>query len=305
MNTFISPTNKEKLLIGCTKLLSDKLKINVDKKDLDITITQIINLIKDKYSNDMNIEIKTLNNICLTNVKNYYSNETGDESLLQNKISNLELKRKNILNNYNNNIINSINNNKSFVISSLNNISNNEFDLANIHLQYSDFSFKPNKLILPKYINNIMPYISLNIYINDNILTYNYICSFKNDMWDTWTTSDDYIFKLYDNKIHYSFTDYNNNLINFDLTKFNIKNIKLINNLIFINIDRYINYFENKDYLIIENTKKKYRKKINKIIDYDIIIEDNDDPYFLENLSNSQIILYENQFSLIMNYYTK
>ena len=306
MNNFISTDNKQKLFTGCSKLLSEKLNILADENDLNNIIIKLIELIKEKYKNDDNIDLKTLNNICLTNIKKHYTNENIDESLLQNKISDLELKRKEILKNYNNNVINTINNNKSFIISSLNNIYPNQFDLKIIHLNNNLLSFKPNKVILPKYINNIMPYISLNIYIDDNILTYNYICSFKNDIWDTWTTDDNYIFKITNNIINYSFTDYNNNIINFDLTKIPIKNIKIDKQYIYINVDRYISYFQNKDYIIIENSKKKYKKIISSIDNYDIIIKhDNIDKFFIENLSNSNIILYENQFSVIMNYYSK
>jgi hypothetical protein len=306
MNNFISKDNKEKLFNGCSKLLTEKLNIKVDENDLNSIIVQLIQLIKEKYINDDNIDLKTLNNICLTNVKKHYTNENIDESLLQNKISNLELKRKEILKNYNNNVINTNNNNKSFIISSLNNIYSNQFDLKIINLNYNLLSFKPNKVILPKYINNIMPYISLNIYIDDNILTYNYICSFKNDIWDIWTTDDNYIFKISNDIINYSFTDYNNNIINFDLTKVPITNININTQYIYINVDRYISYFQNKDYIIIENSKKKYKKNIASIENNNIIIKhDNIDKFFIENLSNSNIILYENQFTLIMNYYSK
>lgn len=306
MNNFISKDNKQKLFTGCSKLLSEKLNITADENDLNNIIIKLIELIKEKYINDDSIDLKTLNNICLTNIKKHYTNENIDESLLQNKISDLELKRKEILKNYNNNIINTINNNKSFIISSLNNIYHNQFDLKIINLNYNLLSFKPNKVILPKYINNIMPYISLNIYIDDNILTYNYICSFKNDIWDIWTTDDNYIFKINNNIINYSFTDYNNNIINFDLTKIPIKNTKMDKQYIYINVDRYISYFQNKDYIIIENSKKKYKKIISSIDNNDIIIKyDNIDKFFIENLSNSNIILYENQFTLIMNYYSK
>tara|TARA_B110000259_G_C14029063_1_gene405946 strand:- start:1722 stop:2642 length:921 start_codon:yes stop_codon:yes gene_type:complete len=306
MNNFISKDNKEKLFNGCSKLLTEKLSIKVDENDLNSIIVQLIQLIKEKYINDDNIDLKTLNNICLTNVKKHYTNENIDESLLQNKISNLELKRKEILKNYNNNVINTNNNNKSFIISSLNNIYSNQFDLKIINLNYNLLSFKPNKVILPKYINNIMPYISLNIYIDDNILTYNYICSFKNDIWDIWTTDDNYIFKISNDIINYSFTDYNNNIINFDLTKVPITNININTQYIYINVDRYISYFQNKDYIIIENSKKKYKKNIASIENNNIIIKhDNIDKFFIENLSNSNIILYENQFTLIMNYYSK
>jgi len=306
MNNFISKDNKQKLFNGCSKLLSEKLNISVDENDLNSIIIQLIQLIKEKYKNDNDIDLKTLNNICLTNVKKHYTNENIDESLLQNKISDLELKRKEILKNYNNNVINTNNNNKSFIISSLNNIYSNQFDLNIINLNYNLLSFKPNKVILPKYINNIMPYISLNIYIDDNILTYNYICSFKNDIWDIWTTDDNYIFKISNNIINYSFTDYNNNIINFDLTKVPITNININTQYIYINLDRYITYFQNKDYIIIENSKKKYKRMIVSIENNNIIIK-NDiiDKFFIENLSNSNIILYENQFTLIMNYYSK
>ena len=139
-----------------------------------------------------------------------------------------------------------------------------------------------------------------------SILTYNYICSFKNDIWDIWTTDDNYIFKISNNIINYSFTDYNNNIINFDLTKVPITNININTKYIYINLDRYITYFQNKDYIIIENSKKKYKKTIVYIENNNIIIK-NDiiDKFFIENLSNSNIILYENQFTLIMNYYSK
>ena len=306
MNNFISKDNKQKLFNGCSKLLSEKLNISVDENDLNSIIIQLIQLIKEKYKNDNDIDLKTLNNICLTNVKKHYTNENIDESLLQNKISDLELKRKEILKNYNNNVINTNNNNKSFIIASLNNIYSNQFDLNIINLNYNLLSFKPNKVILPKYINNIMPYISLNIYIDDNILTYNYICSFKNDIWDIWTTDDNYIFKISNNIINYSFTDYNNNIINFDLTKVPITKININTQYIYINLDRYITYFQNKDYIIIENSKKKYKRMIVSIENNNIIIK-NDiiDKFFIENLSNSNIILYENQFTLIMNYYSK
>jgi len=312
MNNFISKDNKEKLFNGSSKLLAEKLNISVDGGDLNNVIIQLIELIKDKYNNDNDIDLKTLNNICLTNVKKHYtndsndSNDSNDKSLLQNKISDLEFKRNEILKNYNNNVINTNNNNKSFIISSLNNIYSNLFDLKIINLNYNLLSFKPNKVILPKYINNIMPYISLNIYIEDNILTYNYICSFKNDIWDIWTTEDNYIFKITNNIINYSFTDYNNNIINFDLTKVPITNININTQYIYINLERYITYFQNKDYIIIENSKKKYKKIIVSIENNNIIIK-NDiiDKFFIENLSNSNIILYENQFTLIMNYYSK
>lgn len=307
MDTFISKNNKDRLFEGCTKLLSTKLQITVDKILLNDKLVEIIDLIKNtKNLNEPNIDLKTLNNICLTNIKNFYSNETGvNESIIQNKISNLELKRNDILQKYNNNVINSINNNKSFVITSLNSTSFNQYNLENINLDYNMISFRPNKLILPKYINNILPYISLNIYINNNILTYNYICSFKNDIWDTWTTDDNYIFKLENNILNYSFTDYNDNLINFDLTKIPIKNVIVKDDYIYINIDKYISYFENKSYLIVENTKKKYKKNINTINNNNIIIHNDNDKIFLNNLLISNIILYENQFSLIMNFYSK
>ena len=306
MNNFISEDNKKKIFSGCIKLLSDKLQIKVSEHDLQSVITRIIKLISDKYQNDIEVDLKTLNNICLTNVKKHYLNENLDESLLQNKISNLELKRKEIIKNYNNNIVNTITNNKSFIISSLNNHYYNVFNLETLNLNYNNVSFKPNKLILPKYINNIMPYICLNIYIDDEILTYNYVCSFKNDIWDTWITDDNYIFKLTNNTIDYSFTDYNNNIINFDLTKIRIINIDINDQYIYLNVDKYINYFHNKEYIIIENLKKKYKKSILRIDNNNIIIKhDNMDNTFIQNLSTSNIILYENQFTIIMNYYTK
>lgn len=310
MDNFISEENKNKLINGSFKLLLERFNITIDKNDLNNVIINFMKLIKEKYNNECDYDLKTLNNICLTNVKKYYteekSEEKSEEPLLQNKINNLELKRKEIIDNYNNNSINTIYNNKSFIISSLNNTHSNMFNLENINLNYNTTSFKPNKLILPKYINNIMPYICLNIYIYDKILTYNFVCSFKNDIWDTWTTDDNYIFKLNNNNINYSFTDYNDNIINFDLTKINILNIDNRNQYLYLNVGKYINYFNNKEYIIIENFKKKYKKTILTIDDSNIVIKnENIDKTFFENLKTSNIILYENQFTLIMNYYNK
>ena len=306
MNNFVSEDNKHKLFSGCLKLLSDKLHIKANENDLNNVITQLIDLIKNKYINNNDVDLKTLNNICLTNVKKHYMNENFDESLLQNKISDLEFKRKEIIKNYNNKSVNTISNNKSFIISSLNNSYYNVFNLETINLNHNILSFRPNKLILPKYINNIMPYICFNIYINDEILTYNYTCSFKNDIWDTWTTDDNYIFKLTSNNINYSFTDYNSNIINFDLTKIKIIDINIDEQFIYLNVDKYINYFHNKQYIIIENLKKKYKKSIFSINSNNIIIKNEYiDNTFIQNLSTSNIILYENQFTIIMNYYSK
>ena len=70
MDTFISKNNKDRLFEGCTKLLSTKLQITVDKILLNDKLVEIIDLIKNtKNLNEPNIDLKTLNNICLTNIK--------------------------------------------------------------------------------------------------------------------------------------------------------------------------------------------------------------------------------------------
>ena len=324
MNSFILESNKNKLLEGSNKLLTDKLKIHIDKGELYENISHLVNLIKEKYSID-NYDLKTLNNICLTNIKNFYennnnntdntndrynTNETDNNDVsLHKKISDLESKRHNILNNdIKNSIINKqTQTNKSFIISSLKNENQNKYDISTINLDYNTTAFKPSKLILPKYLNKLLPYITLNIFIDNNILKYNYICTFKNDIWDLWSTEDTDLFTINNNIINYTFTDYNDNIINFDISKINILNYKIDDKFIYLNLEKYINYFHNNknSYIIIENKKKKYNKEIAGIDSNFLIIYNNSDMFFNNNLSTSKIILLENQFSLVLNYYSK
>jgi hypothetical protein len=52
MNSFILESNKNKLLEGSNKLLTDKLKIHIDREELYENISHLVNLIKEKYIKD-------------------------------------------------------------------------------------------------------------------------------------------------------------------------------------------------------------------------------------------------------------
>ena len=73
MEDFISLNNKKLLLFGSNKMLIEKLNMNISSKDLSDYINDIINEINIKYKNN-NFDLKKLNNICLTNIKQYFEN---------------------------------------------------------------------------------------------------------------------------------------------------------------------------------------------------------------------------------------
>ena len=178
MDTFLDIENKNKLLIGCKNMLSKKFNIIVDDNDLQNNL----NVLFSKIENDKSLsnrELKHLNSICLTNIKNHYLNNNNENrnkyslDYITNKITELEFERNG---NYieeddtNNNYYNNEVNIKSFVISSL------EYSNNLVKIDRNNYYY-PNKLILPKLINNISPYIILKLYDNDVCYTYNFICT--------------------------------------------------------------------------------------------------------------------------------
>lgn len=309
MDTFLNIENKNKLLIGCKNMLNKKFNIIVDDNDLQNNL----NVLFTKIQNDKSLydhELKHLNSICLTNIKNHYLKNNNNENrnkysldYITNKITELEFERNsNYIEEddtndyYHNNEINI----KSFVISSLE-YSNNLVEIDRNNYYY------PNKLILPKLINNISPYIILKLYDNDVCYTYNFICTYKNDLWDIWITNDKYKINFKNDYMKYTINYFNNKIIKFNSPKVKIINYNTFNDLFSIRLvlEKPI-FLQIKDNITIEINNNIYQKQIINIIDNNTIdISNTNNNIDINNLINSFIYIYKEQHSIIMNYHNK
>ena len=149
---------------------------------------------------------------------------------ITNKITELEFGNSNYIEeDNNNNYYNNEANIKSFVISSL------EYSNNLIKIDRNNYYY-PNKLILPKLINNISPYIILKLYDNDVCYTYNFICTYKNDLWDIWITNDKYKIDFKNDYMKYTINYFNNKIIKFNSPKVKIFNYNTINDLFYISL---------------------------------------------------------------------
>lgn len=309
MDTFLNIENKNKLLIGCKNMLNKKFNIIVDDNDLQNNL----NVLFTKIQNDKSLydhELKHLNSICLTNIKNHYLKNNNNENrnkysldYITNKITELEFERNSNYieeddtnNYYHNNEINI----KSFVISSLE-YSNNLVEIDRNNYYY------PNKLILPKLINNISPYIILKLYDNDVCYTYNFICTYKNDLWDIWITNDKYKINFKNDYMKYTINYFNNKIIKFNSPKVKIINYNTFNDLFSVRLvlEKPI-FLQIKDNITIEINNNIYQKQIINIIDNNTIdISNTNNNIDINNLINSFIYIYKEQHSIIMNYHNK
>lgn len=309
MDIFLNIENKNKLLIGCKNMLNKKFNIIVDDNDLQNNL----NVLFTKIQNDKSLydhELKHLNSICLTNIKNHYLKNNNNENrnkysldYITNKITELEFERNSNYieeddtnNYYHNNEINI----KSFVISSLE-YSNNLVEIDRNNYYY------PNKLILPKLINNISPYIILKLYDNDVCYTYNFICTYKNDLWDIWITNDKYKINFKNDYMKYTINYFNNKIIKFNSPKVKIINYNTFNDLFSIRLvlEKPI-FLQIKDNITIEINNNIYQKQIINIIDNNTIdISNTNNNIDINNLINSFIYIYKEQHSIIMNYHNK
>ena len=289
-------------------MLSKKFNIIVDDNDLQNNL----NVLFSKIENDKSLsnrELKHLNSICLTNIKNHYLNNNNENrnkyslDYIKNNITELEFERNgNYLeeadtnNNYYNNEVNI----KSFVISSL------EYSNNLVKIDRNNYYY-PNKLILPKLINNISPYIILKLYDNDVCYTYNFICTYKNDLWDIWITNDKYKIDFKNDYMKYTINYFNNKIIKFNSPKVKIINYNTSNDLFSIRLvlEKPV-FLQLKDNITIEINNNIYQKQIINIIDNNTIdISNTNTNIDINNLINSFIYIYKEQHSIIMNYHNK
>lgn len=181
MEQFKEKDNLSRLILGTKKMLNDKLNIKIEKEDkqfFDI-INQKIDFIQNNYKFE---ELKKLNNIFLTHIKNYYINTNINNNInnINNKIDNdyidlkvkeIEIERNNIINN---NFTSNIDKNYNYPLNTNDNNTNDN------NTNYSNDNNTYDNIITPKYnfsnFNNIIfKTFFINNFTNINIKNNNTI----------------------------------------------------------------------------------------------------------------------------------
>lgn len=164
MEEFKKTQNLNKLILGSTKMSKEKLNFNIDKQIINETVENEWKNTINLYTNN-NYDIKTLNNYCLTLIKN---------KLTKINIENFE-KHQNDNNNVNNIVNDELNNNKldsdflELKVKELEETRNYLPDYDNNNIQNIELSNEPkNSNKIPKD-NNITTINYNNINNNTNI----------------------------------------------------------------------------------------------------------------------------------------
>jgi|TARA_Y100000389_G_C17440040_1_gene508008 hypothetical protein len=101
MDEFKKQTNLSKLIIGSLKMTKEKLKFNIDDDSIKNIVEKQWNSTQNLYLN-YNYDIKTLNNYCLTSIKNKiteFNNQNESSHDLKNNIHNDEINTNDDINN--------------------------------------------------------------------------------------------------------------------------------------------------------------------------------------------------------------
>jgi hypothetical protein len=304
---------------------------------LENNVNNIYNDMSDTNSNNIDLSNEESNSRkdILTNdellirVRDYENSRTISNTVLANIENNIELNTNNVpsTNNANINIIpdiinkvlttiNTNTNKKTLIINSFsrdwisNPLRNKLFFTVNIDLQNN--IIEPLKILFPKYVKNITPYIILVITDNHKTFKYNFLYSKSAGAWDIWKliNKDNNInnnINLANKNWKIHFLDYLNNELDLGKDDIKISNIndykknKYDNNDVH-DVNNTINYIETNidnilapSKIVPKNTKKKNLYEIN--IDYSDIIEY--DEYNLNNLSKYdylQLKTYSNKY---------
>ena len=301
---------------------------------LENNVNNIYNDMSDTNSNNIDLSNEESNSRkdILTNdellirVRDYENSRTISNTVLANIENNIELNTNNVssTNNANINIIpdiinkvlttiNTNTNKKTLIINSfsrdwISNPSRNKlFFTVNIDLQNN--IIEPLKILFPKYVKNITPYIILVITDNHKTFKYNFLYSKSAGSWDIWKliNKDNNInnnINLTNKNWKIHFLDYLNNELDlgkddikicnindYKMNKYDNNDVNNANNYIETNIDNILAPSK----IVLKNTKKKNLYEIN--IDYSDIIEY--DEYNLNNLSKYdylQLKTYSNKY---------
>jgi hypothetical protein len=313
--------NKEKLYEITLKMLNDKYNI----KEYNF---EDFNDIYNSFSNDEN-----LNKNVLTKINDLFKNSNGiiDNDILNKKIREYELSRKNVsvqlplpieqplssplpLNILQQPPVQmqpSQQKYKTFVINSINrdwvsnpNINNLKINIpSNINILLNDIY--ADCLCLHKNIKNITPYVIMNI--SDNVKNYQviFICKSHNNNWDIWypTNSDNYEIDLSKKTWTITLFDFNNKELNIGYD--NIQIIEINNHKEHYYKFKLSNYKLNLNDNI---TIKLYDSTIIKtevieVLDNSYIIDKNN--VKIEQFINSHILNDMKQYSFILKYTSK
>jgi len=295
-------------------LLSKVIELEEKRK----TLNTIVNLDSIKEPDIPNVANKFNKDSTYALINNPVSSNTNDNielvAYIIEKIERIINNKKNI--SYKNLIINSYNRDWT--------IYNNRNDLTfSINIDLNKNVIEPKKILMPKYIKNITPYI--NMIINDGKKTQKFqfiLCNANtnNGSWDLW----DIINGDQDNLNNFinltnkdwviSFTDFLNNKLNLGTDNININRISrtLDDNQYNITIDK-------KDIILFNEYYLEYNNKYDDILlktidDEDIIlkiIEINNnvitvlsDKNIIDHI-DSTILNYKAQYTIILKYHSK
>lgn len=313
-----------KITLAKVKEYFDNYKKNEKSNEIEDNTN---NIEDDKNTYDSDDLVKKV--LELENKRNSLSSLTANIQQKQNKSENIPL--NNTPNNFdiNINIIEKLDSiikdknikTKNFIINSynrdwINNINRNILRFS-INIDLSKYYIKPTKILLPKDIKNITPYITLNISDGNITNKFNFVPKIKNDNWDIWemiNDDNDNIITITAKNWHITLYDYLNKDLNLGKDAINIIEVNEVgDNLYTIEVDNSnLIYFKDfKLKLLDDNDTLLIKTNNNDNINAKVInIEKNIITIFAENTQkkdfiNSKILNYKAQYSIIMSYYLK
>jgi len=310
-------------------LLSKVLELEEKRKTLNLLVN--LNNVKENEPNIINIATNVANanstnvNANVTNISNSSfplinkntSNMTADNieliAYIIEKMENIINNKKNV--NYKNLIINSYNRDWNIYES------RNDLSLS-INIDLNKNIIEPKKILMPKYVKNLTPYINMIIDDTKKTQKYQFILSNSNKdgHWDTWEIINSELENL-NNTINLnnrdwiiSFTDYLNNKLNLGTDNINIVKISktLEDNHYDITIDKkdivlfkeyYIEYNNSYDNILLKtNDDEDIILKIIEINNNIIkVLSDKN----LEEYIEGTLLNYKAQYSIILQYHAK
>ena len=305
-------------------LLSKVLELEEKRKTLNLLVN--LDNVKENEQNIINIATNAANANANANFSNSKfplinkntSNMTEDNieliAYIIEKMENIINNKKNV--NYKNLIINSYNRDWNIYES------RNDLSLS-INIDLNKNIIEPKKILMPKYVKNLTPYINMIIDDTKKIQKYQFILSnlSNNDgHWDTWEIINNE-FENLNNTINLnnrdwiiSFTDYLNNKLNLGTDNINIVKISktIEDNQYNITIDKkdivlfkeyYIEYNNSYDNILLKTNEEE--DIILKIIEINNNIIKVFSDKNLEEYVEGTLLNYKAQYSIILQYHAK
>lgn len=339
MDDFVSSHNIGIMNIACRNMISDKFKVEFEENEISGIIRDLINKMKDEFSTE-NLKTNELNNIVLGRVKDlltippeHIDMTTSDEKLNDDMI-NIKLKelesRRQIIPDFSANVVESINTNigqhnqvashkpisitlpkhknesyKTLIINSINRdwikqpLRNNiKFNMSHdLHLN----TFYPYCILLPRFVQNITPYVLLNISDGEKTIYYSFTCENNSTgTWNKWITVEHPENISLNSKIwSIKLFDFANNELNLGKDYCKITHVQTVDETHFkLTCDNMIN--GNIICIRIKNGKNIY-KNISCCDDKNVILIEKED--FVESdFINAVILDVTEQYSFIMKY---